>query len=493
MGEKYFSIRLKMYIFVVITVLAVAAGTSFIAFTTSANEIDNYYKQNASDNARNFATMVDGDFLAELRVLIESDEYQQLREKAEAEENEELIENYLKEKGVWEKYYDIRTRITNYVNNMEGVKYLYIVAPGDINADHDMYLIDDESTELYETGYYEEREEELLGIDITQLPEPTISHGDWGWLCSDFKPVYTSDGKCVSIVGCDFGMDEVMKKRRELLIYLIAGSLIFTVIVLAGAMKFINKIVVNPLNTMTKEMKRFNPSEKLNYEDAGVIDLDIKSNDEISEIYKGIRNMQINIIDYLKDMTSLQKDKMRAENDIRDKEKKIGELSKETYKDALTGVGNKAAFLKKTEEINRLIKEKNYEYAIVMVDMNNLKEINDIHGHKAGDMYIRGCCHMLCEAFKHSPVFRIGGDEFVAVLHAADYDDRKNIVEKLKADFEETYNKTDVDPWCKYSAAVGLAENAFGDYTMDLVFKRADKAMYEDKAKFKEKYGGSTR
>ena len=51
-------------------------------------------------------------------------------------------------------------------------------------------------------------------MDLTAMPEPTISNGDWGWLCSDFKPVYSSDGECICIVGCDIGMNDVMAERQ---------------------------------------------------------------------------------------------------------------------------------------------------------------------------------------------------------------------------------------------------------------------------------------
>ena len=121
-----------------------------------------------------------------------------------------LVEDYLREHELWDQYSEIRDMITDYLNNMEGIKYLYIVAHGDANADHDMYLVDDKDNPIYETGYYEEREAELRGMDIANLPEPTISNGDWGWLCSDFKPVYDSKGECVCIVGCDVGMDDIM-------------------------------------------------------------------------------------------------------------------------------------------------------------------------------------------------------------------------------------------------------------------------------------------
>ncbi len=329
-GKKRFSIRNKMYIFVILTVLSVALGTSAIAFNASADQIDRYYKQNTADNARNFASMVDGDFLAELRRTAETDEFQALRDRAEEEENEAPIEEFLREKGLWEKYSATRDQITEYLGNMSGIKYLYIIAHGDENADHDMYLVDDAENPIYETGYYEEREAELMGMDVTNLPEPTISHGDWGWLCTDFKPVYTSDGKCVCIVGCDIGMDEVMAERRNLLYLLAAGTIILTSVILTAAVLFINRAVVKPLHTMTEEMKKFTPSEKLSYKEAGVMDIDIRSNDEIGEIYEGIRNLEINTIDYLHDMAVLQEENRKAENDLRDKEEQIDQLSIES-------------------------------------------------------------------------------------------------------------------------------------------------------------------
>ena len=336
--HRTFSIRMKMYIFVIIIVLAVAIGTSAITFLTSANQIDGYYKQNTADNARNFASMVDGDYLKKLRIAAESEEFQKLREQAEEAEDEKMIETYLREHDLWEEYSRIRDMITSYLANMEGIKYLYVVAHGGPDADYDMYLVDDKENPLYETGYYEEREAELRGLDISKLPEPTISNGDWGWLCSDFKPVFTSDGECVCIVGCDIGMDDVMQARRRLLFLLIAGTLIIASVMLAAAVFFINKAVVKPLNSMTNEMKNFRPSGNLSYEEAGVMEIDIKSNDEIGEIYQGIRSMQMRIIDYIKDMLVLEAGKKKAENDLKDKEERIDQLSAETYKDALTGV-----------------------------------------------------------------------------------------------------------------------------------------------------------
>ena len=82
-SRKTVSIRKKMFFFIITTVLVVAFGTSAIAFTASANQIDRYYKQNTADNARNFASFVDAEYIAKRRTSIESEEYQKLRTLAE--------------------------------------------------------------------------------------------------------------------------------------------------------------------------------------------------------------------------------------------------------------------------------------------------------------------------------------------------------------------------------------------------------------------------
>lgn len=172
---------------------------------------------------------------------------------------------------------------------------------------------------------------------------------------------------------------------------------------------------------------------------------------------------------------------------IRDEQ--IGQISKEAYKDALTGVGNKASYNIVVKKLNEEIAEGFTAFAVVMVDMNDLKRINDEYGHKAGDLYIRGCCHMICESFKHSSVFRIGGDEFVVLVRGEDFPKRNTSVDELRTAFKNSFEKTDAEPWEKYSASVGIAEYAADDNSYELVFKRADSSMYEEKKAYKEKCG----
>ena len=119
-------------------------------------------------------------------------------------------------------------------------------------------------------------------------------------------------------------------------------------------------------------------------------------------------------------------------------------------------------------------------FAVVVCDVNGLKHINDTLGHKAGDEYICEACMMLCDSFKHSPVFRIGGDEFVVLVHGSDYETRLTILDQLNARIENNVRNDGV------IASLGMAVFAKDtDHTFQNVFARADSLMYERKKQLK--------
>ena len=102
--------------------------------------------------------------------------------------------------------------------------------------------------------------------------------------------------------------------------------------------------------------------------------------------------------------------------------------------DSLTGIKNKHAYVQWEEKINEDIEEGKQEpFAVVVCDINNLKVVNDLYGHKEGDVCIRNACAKICGIFSHSPVFRIGGDEFVALLSGEDYCQRAKLMEQINA------------------------------------------------------------
>jgi len=146
-------------------------------------------------------------------------------------------------------------------------------------------------------------------------------------------------------------------------------------------------------------------------------------------------------------------------------------------RDGLTGIRNKTAYLDVLKDLEMRVDDGRLkEYGVVVFDLNGLKAINDNFGHDTGDEYIKKASTLICKIYKHSPVFRIGGDEFVAILENDDYLNR----ESLKALFDQT-----IDDNRKANDVVVSSGMAIYDPDADRnyndVFKRADKNMYERK------------
>ena len=149
--------------------------------------------------------------------------------------------------------------------------------------------------------------------------------------------------------------------------------------------------------------------------------------------------------------------------------------------DALTGVRNKHAYIDFVEKINGMIgQEENLKFAITVFDVDNLKEVNDRLGHKTGDKYLINASQMICNSFKHSPVFRVGGDEFVAISRGHDYENINSILKSFGELNSINEKKGDV------VVSFGMARFS-GEKDMADVFDKADKVMYKNKEQYKRK------
>ena len=148
-------------------------------------------------------------------------------------------------------------------------------------------------------------------------------------------------------------------------------------------------------------------------------------------------------------------------------------------RDELTGIKNKNAFAEQAALLDQRIKEgvQYLPFGIVMCDVNDLKRINDTRGHSFGDEVIQRTSRMICNVFKHSPVYRVGGDEFAVILSDYDYDHRETLLQELR-DESDANTRSRSGP----TVASGMAVFEPGrDENVNAVFERADSLMYENK------------
>ena len=156
-------------------------------------------------------------------------------------------------------------------------------------------------------------------------------------------------------------------------------------------------------------------------------------------------------------------------------------VNRKAFVDGLTGVKNKLAYLESLRELEMHAKENSYlGYGVVVFDLNGLKVINDTLGHEAGDEYLKSACRLICEIYKHSPVYRIGGDEFVVILKGSDFDNR----ELLKEQFDKTIDENRSKGSVVVSSGMAVFDPGI-DESYTEVFIRADKKMYERKMALK--------
>ena len=157
------------------------------------------------------------------------------------------------------------------------------------------------------------------------------------------------------------------------------------------------------------------------------------------------------------------------------------------YRDSLTGVKNRTAYNEAIAKIDIGIRTGATDsFAVLVADINNLKKANDQYGHEIGNKLIITVAKIICDVFKHSPVFRLGGDEFAVILSNEDYDKCEELVALMEQKFAEKFISVP-DGEISVSAACGFEfYNPEIDESFEAVFSRADKKMYENKKTSRE-------
>lgn len=234
-------------------------------------------------------------------------------------------------------------------------------------------------------------------------------------------------------------------------------SIIFILILLSFTTAitiFFARSITKPLKKLTTEAKKMITGD-MNAE------FNIKQNDEIGELAKSFAAAKFHISQHMKQMQGL------------------------AFLDSLTGVRNKMAYDNYIAELESRIENGEVKsYGIAILDTNNLKEINDTYGHENGNAYLVNSCKLICQIFAHSPVFRIGGDEFLVILLDEDLDNHHDLLKQLKESMDLT--KKASFPWKQISIACGIGIATYAKATTIAdTFNKADSDMYKNKRAIK--------
>lgn len=248
--------------------------------------------------------------------------------------------------------------------------------------------------------------------------------------------------------------EDIYADRHKMIIRMLMGMVLILAILIIFVSLFIKKLI-KPIREL------INASEQISKGNIDAVILqEYKRDDEIGRLNESLRNTMSFLRKYINRVNSL------------------------AFTDLMTGVNNKTSYLENISKMNDEINQGCAKFSITVFDVNNLKYVNDTYGHEFGDKLIMGASKTICSCFKHSMVFRIGGDEFAVISTGEDYDNREDIVERFK---NKVRAGIPIGKDYDLVIACGMSVYEENDLNFDDVFNRADKAMYLDKTELKSR------
>ncbi|MCR5094631.1 MAG: diguanylate cyclase [Lachnospiraceae bacterium] len=211
--------------------------------------------------------------------------------------------------------------------------------------------------------------------------------------------------------------------------------------------------IVRPIQDITSASSRIARGE-LN------VPIPYRSEDEIGALAESIRLMARELQEY------------------------IAYIHTQAYTDAMTGVGNKLAYMDQVKLIDRKIHEELAEFSLAVFDINGLKSVNDRLGHEFGDLMIADAAGVMKMVFGTEHIYRVGGDVFVAILENTSESEMKSLLHRFDEEivvYNESERRYDAD--LSMSCGVVTFDPA-RDREFKDVFHRADREMYRNKERF---------
>lgn len=388
-----------------------------------------------------------------------------------------------------EKYKETLLFMDDLMEHYHDIHYFYAILP--LNTEETGNMMSVLSAERYYDRYIDTEGNLYLGwISDDEFDAETAEKFDtlmkrgiiaffeekteWGTDYTGAVPIKDSNGKSVAVLAVDIDISfihsMILKYASVNIAIIVAVGAVFIVIFLLWSVRNITR----PIRKLEESAVGFaDHSHGQRSVDALSFDPpEMTADNEIKALSEAVVKMTEDMRDYVSDVINA--------------EKKAANMQELANRDALTGVRNKTAYYNETARVEALIAQGETNVGIAVVDLNFLKRINDTYGHDKGDIALKRLCRIVCDIFKHSSVFRIGGDEFAIILRGEDHDNFVSLRDRFENEMEKLSGDSSLEPWEAVSAAIGAAfYNEMLDSGMEDLFKRADNNMFERKKSMK--------
>jgi diguanylate cyclase (GGDEF)-like protein len=169
-------------------------------------------------------------------------------------------------------------------------------------------------------------------------------------------------------------------------------------------------------------------------------------------------------------------------------QERIDELARQAFHDPLTDLPNRALFADRLEHALARLNRRDQVIAVLLLDLDGFKEVNDSLGHDAGDQLLIAVSQRLRACLRPADsIARLGGDEFTILLEEITSLREATLVAERIEDSLRTPFVLDGHE-VKVTTSIGIALNSGGDIEPDDLVRNADTAMYEAKRAGKARY-----
>lgn len=453
---------MTLYCFLFAVIFSLCMGS--MSFLVYEEDMMNRYHAYTADVLNYVAREIDGDDLQEcMKTGKKSAKYLELQS----------LTNNLKETHALEFLYIIQPLSENPPDNMMDVLAAYTQAWKEAGIDGltDLGKFTGDAYPPDVARNYLARMDK--NPEVTFFPNDT----EFGNIYTAIRPVFNSQGEPIAVLCADVLIDEINAGKSRFIRMSVAIAFIAGAILVSFMSFWLKNRVADPIQRIRNSAAAFagrchelKDLEMIYFEDPK-----ITTNDELEDLTVALSAMCTNMKAYTEEL-------IQADREMAFLKERVALMDTLAYKDALTGSGNKAAYEKFMKILDWDILVGKAQFAIIMTDLNYLKKINDNFGHDRGNAYIMNMYKMLQENFAESNIFRIGGDEFVVIVQDEHCTKIEDQVANFKATMKEQIENSELEPWERVSAAVGVTYyNPFYHDNANEVFKSADEKMYEDK------------
>ena len=330
--------QVKLSALVICSMLLVALGLSAITYYVFCQRVDKKYTLMAQRAAEACANNVDYDQITFFWSRINTKEFQTVRDRARQSGDEGIIEDWLRtRKGFYEAIeewddpdFEIAgpsndetwSLLGDYVsiqNGLQAIKDYLDVDSAYYQYDDGTvtYNIADADENLFYIGTIEEPIDAFEDYPGNVSIPPIVYHSDFGWLLTAMEPVMNWETmEPVAVAGVDFNMTEIMRERYSFLQQSLTFVALLLVAAIAASVAVLRRTAIRPLRELSDAATRFAKEDRA-FTKEDVIELDIRSNDEIGDLYQEIRSMENRIVDYTEHLTLATAEKERVSTELR--------------------------------------------------------------------------------------------------------------------------------------------------------------------------------